>query len=442
MPQSTSKLRTLPLVLCVLAVVAAIAAVALAQARPASAAAAAAGHKLVILGFDGVDAKLTEQWMNEGKLPHLAKLRAQGTFAPLLPTLPSQTPVSWSTFSTGLSPGRHGIFDFLKRDPANYKPSFAMYDEKRTPFLWGTANPWIVGVGGALALALVFFLLLKLFRLRTRPAFVTALVLGVALGIGAGAAAARLLPVDRPNATNRQQGEPFWSILGKEGKRVRVIRVPVTFPPKPFEHGELLAGLGTPDLSGRIGKPFYFTSELFFTPKGGGDFKVEVTELPDNKGALDTGNKGPPNEPVPKQKEKGKDYISIPMRLTVAADKKSLRIDVSGQHLSLKPGEWSDWQRFAFPFNSIIKLKGIGRFRLLSLEPEVRLYLSPIEFDPENLPPILDITTPPRFVHQMTDRFGLFKTMGWQIDTWSMDSGTIPEEVFLEDVKKTVDKDL
>jgi predicted AlkP superfamily phosphohydrolase/phosphomutase len=217
--------------------------------------------------------------------------------------------------------------------------------------------------------------------------------------------------------------------------------VPVTFPPKPVEHGELLTGLGTPDLSGRIGKPFYFTSELFFTPKGGGDFSVEVTELQDNKGTIDTEIKGPPNELFPKEKAKGKDYIKIPLRLVVANDKKSLGIDVSGNHLSLKPGEWSDWVRFTFPFNAILKLRGIGRFRLLSLEPEVRLYLSPIDFDPENLPPIIDITTPPRFVHDLTRRFGLFKTIGWQIDTWSMDNGTIPEEVFLEDVKNTVDKD-
>src|SRR5436309_14137968 len=91
-------------------------------------------RKLVILGFDGVDAKLASRWMDEGKLPNLAKLRAQGTFSPLRSTIPSQTPVSWSTFSTGLNPGRHGIFDFLKRDPLTYKPSFAMYDERRVPF--------------------------------------------------------------------------------------------------------------------------------------------------------------------------------------------------------------------------------------------------------------------------------------------------------------------
>src|SRR5689334_4714952 len=93
--------------------------------------------KLIILGFDGADADLARQWMDEGKLPNLAKLRAEGTFAPLRSTIPSQTPVSWSTFSTGLNPGRHGIFDFLKRNTEDYRPTFAAAVEGSEPFLWG-----------------------------------------------------------------------------------------------------------------------------------------------------------------------------------------------------------------------------------------------------------------------------------------------------------------
>ena len=38
------------------------------------------------------DARYTEQWMNEGKLPNLARLRAQGSFSPLRPTIPSMVP--------------------------------------------------------------------------------------------------------------------------------------------------------------------------------------------------------------------------------------------------------------------------------------------------------------------------------------------------------------
>jgi len=379
---------------------------------------------------------MARQWMDEGELPNLARLRDQGSFAPLRSTIPSQTPVSWSTFSTGLNPGRHSIFDFLRRETDTYRPTFAAFEETTVQFLWGERNGLVVGLIVGAVLLLVVFLVLKLFRRRTLLA--AAIAFGVALvgGLGLGWMASDLLPVERPLPINRQQGATFWETLGEAGVRSRVIRVPVTFPPEPYPHGELLSGLGVPDLSLRIGKPFYFTSELFFQPATGGDFALEVVELIDNQGTIETEVKGPPNQLFPD----GPDYIEIPMTLTVAEDRGSLEVEVSGQQLTLRPGEWSDWTEFTFPFNPLIKMHGIGRFRLLSLEPDVRLYLSPIQFDPENLPPILDITAPSDFVDALTRQFGRFKTQGWAIDTWSMSEQTIDDGVFLEDVKFTVDK--
>src|SRR5262249_43836018 len=149
--------------------------------------------KMVILGFDGVDAKMTQKWMDEGKLPNLARLRASGTYAPLLSTIPSQTPVSWSTFSTGLSPGRHGIFDFLKRDPAPYRPGFAAFDAKEVPCLWGSANGWGVGALAGLVVVLLVAAFGLLRRARVAVLAALALVLGAAAGVGCGIGADRLL---------------------------------------------------------------------------------------------------------------------------------------------------------------------------------------------------------------------------------------------------------
>jgi predicted AlkP superfamily phosphohydrolase/phosphomutase len=399
-------------------------------------AARAAAPKTVILGFDGADAKLTEQWMNEGKLPNLAKLRAEGTFSPLRSTIPSQTPVSWSTFATGLNPGRHGIFDFLKRDTATYRPELALVQESREPLLWGKRTPAVAGLVLGLLLMLLLLGVLKLFRVRTKWAVATGAVIGIAAGVGAGMLAARWLPATHPVPVNPRQGETFWEDLGKHGERVRIQRLPQNFPPKPFEHGEIFSGLGTPDLSFRIGKPFYFTSELFFQPRLGNDVSAEVVELVDNKGHIETEIKEVPDELFAK---KGERYLYTPMALDVASDRSHLDIAVDGQKVTLKPGEWSDWVRFTFAYNPLLKLHGIGRFRLLSLEPEVRLYLSPIQFDPTDLPPIVNVTAPRSYVKHLTDRFGLFKTIGWAVDTWSLKSGTIDEQVFLEDVAFTRD---
>ena len=61
----------------------------------------------------------------EGKLPHLAALRAQGCFKPLGSTLPPISPVAWSSFQTGVNPGKHNIFDFLIPDLRTYEPKLS-----------------------------------------------------------------------------------------------------------------------------------------------------------------------------------------------------------------------------------------------------------------------------------------------------------------------------
>ena len=71
-----------------------------------------AAPRVVVLGFDGADWNLTREMMDRGELPNLAALAKEGSAAPLMPTNPPQTPVSWSTFATGLNPGRTEIFDF------------------------------------------------------------------------------------------------------------------------------------------------------------------------------------------------------------------------------------------------------------------------------------------------------------------------------------------
>jgi len=85
-------------------------------------------EKFVILGLDGMDPVLTEKFLAEGKLPNLAKLREQGCFKPLATTVPSMSPVAWSSFQTGVNPGKHNIFDFLTRDKQSYQPKLSSVD--------------------------------------------------------------------------------------------------------------------------------------------------------------------------------------------------------------------------------------------------------------------------------------------------------------------------
>ncbi len=388
--------------------------------------------RVIVLGFDGVDGKLTEEWMNQGKLPNLARLREQGTFRHLRPTLPAQTPVSWSTFSTGIDPGRTGIFDFLRRDPKTYLPVFAAFDETVEPFLWGDNNKFVAALAGLLG-GFVLLAPVLLFFTRRKVALLSGLCLGI---VAAGALfffTAKFIPARRPGVVNRRQGIPMWEAVSKAGLKAQVVHVPVTFPADDFRDGHLLSGLGVPDISARVGKPFYFTSELDFQRGGSNEFSIEVVQLEDNKGRIETSIVGPPNKLFDTPK-----YIATPMVLTVAKDRKSLAVEVGKQKFDLRAGQWSGWVEFVFPFNRVVKVKGISRFYLLQIEPEIQLYLSPVNFDPRALPPGLKISAPEDWAPELAEKFGPFKTIGWAIDTWAISEGFANEQMFWDDMSWTV----
>src|SRR3954470_16939860 len=78
-----------------------------------------AGKKVIVIGVDGMDPRLSERMMEAGLLPNLAKLRATGGFSDLGTSVPPQSPVAWANFINGAGPGDHGIFDFIHRHPEN-----------------------------------------------------------------------------------------------------------------------------------------------------------------------------------------------------------------------------------------------------------------------------------------------------------------------------------
>ena len=391
--------------------------------------------KVIVLGFDGVDARYTEQWMDEGLLPNLARLREQGTYRPLLPTTPPQTPVSWSTFSTGINPGRTGIFDFLRRDPETYLPVFAAFDEGMEPILFGDNNKWLAGGVIALLSFGVVLLILKLFKLKFAVAGAVAILVALVGGHLGRVWTEKNIPTKRPTVTNRRQGIPMWEAAASAGLRSRIVRVPVTFPANDFDHGHMMSGLGVPDISARVGKPFFFTSELDLHRYGGGsnEFSIEVAQLEDNRGRIETKIIGPPNKLFDDPP-----YIEIPMIVTVSEDRTSITIEVSGQTLAMKSGEWSDWVDFEFPFSDVVKVHGVSRFHLMSVKPEVRLYLSPINLDPRKLPPGVRVTTPGNWAPELGEKYGRYKTIGWAIDTWAISEGFADEQMFWDDMEWTV----
>ncbi|MGE5275899.1 MAG: alkaline phosphatase family protein [Acidobacteriota bacterium] len=385
--------------------------------------------RVVILGFDGVDAHVVEQMLAAGRLPNLADLKRRGGYSPLTPTVPAQTPVSWATFTTGLDPGGHEIFDFLKRNPADRVPTFAVAEETTAPILFGKSNPIVL----AFAAALLFWIAGAILFLRRRR-FLPFLIFdaaGALVFLGVFLAVRAWLPPTRPAVKNNRRGETFWSVAG--ARPATVLRMPVTFPPEAFRDGRLLSGLGVPDLSGRIGKPAFYTSDPFFAPREGNDFSIELVRLESNVGTVPAKLIGPPGKPFGREGS-----IELPMRLTVSPARDRLTVEIAGQRVELAPGEWSGWVSTPFRVNPLVTVHGYARFLAEKVSPEIALYVSPIQFDPERLPPGFALSSPRGFARDLVRRFGRYKTMGWAIDTWSIQSGTLDEAAFLQDVADTV----
>lgn len=98
--------------------------------------------KVIVLGFDGMDPKLLEKGIKDGALPHFKKLAASGSFTPLATALPPQSPVAWASFATGNNPQKHGVYDFIVRNPKTYELelTFSNKEQIRSKTFWEYAT--------------------------------------------------------------------------------------------------------------------------------------------------------------------------------------------------------------------------------------------------------------------------------------------------------------
>jgi predicted AlkP superfamily phosphohydrolase/phosphomutase len=327
--------------------------------------------RLVIIGLDGLDPGLCEQFMAEGKLPHLAALREHGAFAPLQTTSPPISPVAWSSFMTGVNPGRHNIFDFLRRDQRTYLPELSSAKVR------GASRSFAIGKYS--------------------------------------------IPLGKPRSRSLRKSKPFWAILGEAGIFSTVLRVPITFPPEKFP-GLLLAGMCVPDLQGTQGTFTLYTSADESPGSHTGGIRIAVRR---NGDRVESYVPGPPN-PLSVTGEQ----LRLPLAVILRPDCDGAEILVSDQLVRLRRGEYSPWVDLTFRAGLGIKVHGIVRFYLKQVVPQIELYLSPINIDPER--PALPISHPEVYSVYLAKLLGKYATLGLAEDTWALNQRVIDEDAFLE----------
>jgi predicted AlkP superfamily phosphohydrolase/phosphomutase len=333
--------------------------------------------KLIVLGLDGLEPTLLERYWAEGACPHLRALRERGGYRLLATTIPAESPVAWSSFITGQNPGRHGIFDFLHRDPSSYLPrlSIARTEPPQRSLDFG---PW-------------------------------------------------RMPLSTPRVIAGRKGTPFWHAIAAAGIPATVVRVPVTYPPEPFA-GRLLASMGVPDLHGTQGAYQYWTTDAAAAGPGrGGD--ATLVQWSDD--AIDL-----PFRPLPDPFRK--DARPVAPAVRVRRIGAGVEIACGSSRVEISPGAWSPWQRVVYRLSLAGRASGWVRWHLRSLGPHLHLYCSPVNIDPDR--PAAPLSHPPRYAAEIKRAIGPYATLGMAEDTWVLNERRMDEDAFIAQCYSLLDE--
>jgi predicted AlkP superfamily phosphohydrolase/phosphomutase len=352
------------------------------------------GPGVFVMGVDGMDPVILTRLMKEGKMPNFKQLAREGTFQSLATSNPPQSPVAWSNFVTGMNPGGHGIFDFMHRNPATYTPV-------------SSATRAMEESGSALH----FF--------------------------------GYVIPLSGGEPENNRGGTPWWDALVEHGVDVEVYRIPGNFPTPPSK-AKVLGGMGTIDLRGGFGTYTLFTDTEVEKDKPKGDIQYVTVHDLDLDGIPETATaalRGPPDQfhLEPGQIPGDSDYISLGLTIHIDEASDTAVVEVGGQQVLMKHGEWSDWIEVSFDLlpMGMMPVSGTVRFYAKQLRPQLQLYASPVNLSPVS--PFLPLTSPDEFVEDIFEGVGFFYTQGMPEEQEALKDGVFDDDDYLKQVRLVQD---
>lgn len=91
---------------------------------------------MLIIGLDGATWDLINPLRKQGLLPVIDRLLRTGVWSNLQSTIPPATFPAWTTFMTGMNPGKHGVLDFTERIPGTYRLRFVNATCREAETVW------------------------------------------------------------------------------------------------------------------------------------------------------------------------------------------------------------------------------------------------------------------------------------------------------------------
>jgi len=92
--------------------------------------------RALIIGLDGVPYTLMKKFAEDGIMANTAALIKNGTLRRMTTSLPEVSSVAWTTFMTGVNPGKHGIYGFMDLRPGTYDMFFPDFKFVKGETMW------------------------------------------------------------------------------------------------------------------------------------------------------------------------------------------------------------------------------------------------------------------------------------------------------------------
>ena len=342
-------------------------------------------HKpVVVLGIDGLDPDILAEVIEiyPERMENFRWLIEQADgIQPLGTSTPPQSPVAWSNFITGQDPGGHGIFDFIHRDLETRGPlgSTSVTEEGGHISLPG---PWIIPTGG--------------------------------------------------DSYSNRTGDSFWKILADNGVPADIWRMPANFPVEPSK-GVSFPGMMTPALDSAYGECTLLTSNPGLKYDLGYK-KVGTLQEAQEDEYIGTLN-GPPNPMREYPADEPDKFEKLPVTVLVDRTANAAVIEVGKEKVVLQPGQWSHFLRVDYEMLPLgaMNLSGVCRFYLRSLEPEIELYISPVNLSPESPP--APVSEPSSASADLAEGIGLYYTQGMAEDVNALKNGVLADNEFMSQVE-------
>jgi predicted AlkP superfamily phosphohydrolase/phosphomutase len=275
-------------------------------------------NRVMILGFDGVEPTIVDGLLAAGQLPNLAKLRGQGGYQRLASSNPPQSPTAWSSFATCKNPGNHGIYDFLRRNPATYVPGLG----------FGVLKQPELAPDGALA----------------NPAAYT----------------------------NYRKGDTFWAVANAKGMRCKLLVVPFAFPAEHLANSSMLCGLDVPDIRGTQSTYFSMSDQFKQVENMAGGVRLPLNFEGNTATVMVPGFRHPQT----------REFIAVPLKVTADRQARTVAIEMQGQTAKLAENTWTDWLEWTFQVSPQFSVRAISRLHLLEAGEKVRLYMTCLQMHP------------------------------------------------------------